>query len=599
MHKRFPALFLFIALCIPAFTARAAGDDLSVGWIARLPRVEYVWKSTNPAVEGWPAPGQTVTWVAHVRNLSGRALSNVGYRWSIDGAVVKEGTATIGGSEATTTFELPWTWTFTRHQIVFEIDPANSITENEERNNRLRIFSDAIGVGFWVERSFWQGVRTAIVNANFGGSTFDDWMQKRINQYNEMAPLAIYPETPHGVLDRWRIDDIHLVEDGALPIVPPGAEVRDWGAGEASWPVLYPNSADRTIDIQWGFPKSSVFAYSANTSWTLLYDSFIHELGHARYAIDVYGWNLDDTHDLIEIEPKPPTVEGVFFRSPDWGLMNTQWGFIDRYTAVALNRIRGFRATEGTYNEPRNMGVFLNDLPLQNRIRLVTPDGTTFPRRQVKLYKSSSRLDPDWRSHPYQIHIDGTPDLVVETDDEGAILVGRNPISDGDLTMWVDRCNVVSVIELVDGETRHYAYLESRILNYAYWRGETAFAEHTVTLDQPICWGPGIGANDVLPAHEALVKGREVTFSFPVQKDHRYDLVFSIDGKKAVSRELGVMRSNRPLSMKLQLEGKRVAWWYVDHDPAAAITCLPKRSATYFFDLEVPERPRKRPVRPR
>ena len=33
---------------------------------------------------------------------------------------------------------------------------------------------------------------------------------------NTMAALARHPETPDGVDDRWRIDEIDVVEDGAI-----------------------------------------------------------------------------------------------------------------------------------------------------------------------------------------------------------------------------------------------------------------------------------------------------------------------------------------------------------------------------------------------
>lgn len=385
---------LLLAAVLLLLTAPAAFADLSVGWISREPKIPYVWASTNPTREGWPEVGQQVTWVAHVRNLTGAPQTDIGYRWKLDGKTVAEGTVDLGAG-GPHELELPWSWTFERHELVFEIDTTGRVQETEKRNNRLLVFTDALAVGIWVERGFWDGIRPKLSSLYFGAMNFDDWMQIRIRHYNAMAALARYVETPNGVHDRWRIDEIHVVDDGALPIVPAGEDVRDWGAGVESWSVLYPDSSDRTVDIQWGFPLTSLAGYMiTGTPWTLLYDSFLHELGHARYLIDVYGWRLDTTHDRVEPPVPPSDAHGNFFITDDYGLMNTQWGFIDRYSAVALNRIAGHRAIEGNFNEPWNMGRYLNDLPAQNRLTLKTRDGTTFPGRTVRVYSSSSALIP-------------------------------------------------------------------------------------------------------------------------------------------------------------------------------------------------------------
>jgi hypothetical protein len=390
------------------------------------------------------------------------------------------------------------------------------------------------------------------------------------------------------------------VDNGGLPIVPAGDDVRDWGAGVESWPVLYPNSSDRTVDIQWGYPLTSLPAYVNGTPWTLLYDSFIHELGHARYLIDVYGWRLDNAHDRVEPPVPPMDTFGNYFITSDYGLMNTQWGFIDRYSAVALNRIAGHRATEGNFNEPWNMGRFLNDLPAQNRLRLKTPDGTTFPGRTVRIYSSSSALIPDWRSRPYETHIDATPDLVLQAGEDGSVLVGRNPFSDGDLTIWVDRCNVMAIVEVVDGATSHWGFLESRVFNLAYWRGETELAEHTVILDPPVCVPPGIGSNTYAPAYEAFVTTPNVKFQFLGLKGYSYELWWSIDEGSAAHVDVaGPKNRDQTLAVTVNLpRDGRVAWWYLERNPNAAAGCAPHQSATYFFDLDAGRSPRRRSVTP-
>lgn len=573
------------------------GADLSVGWISRLPQIDYVWASENPAAEGWPVPGEQVTWVAHVRNLSGRSLEGISYQWLLDGKVVESGVATLA-TDVVTTFELPRSWTFDRHELVFEIDTTDAVEEIEERNNRLLIHTDALTVGFWVEQTFWNSIREVLVRADIGATTFDDWMQRQVRRFNEMAALARYPETPDGVLDRWRIDAIHLVPDDSLPLYPPGPEVPDWGADPSSYPTLYPDSTDRSIDMQWGFPARAAPFFQDRTAWTLLYDSLIHELGHARYLVDVYGWDVSVPRDVVQLNPPPPATEfGWLHKTTEFGLMNTQWGFIDRYSAIALNRIAGQRATRGHYNEPANIGTFLNDLPEWNRVTPVTPDGTTFPRSRVRVYQASGERDPDFESHPYRLVFDGQPDLELETDQHGAVLLGRNPFSDGDLVLAVDRINVTAILEIIDDAgASHWGYLESLQFTLAYWRGQTEMADHRLLVDAPVCFN-SLGPDAVSPHPEALLDTPVVTFEWPGNIGRSYELWYMVDGGEPRQIVIAPRLSNRPVSVDVPLRGKRVAWWILTHDSTVSPLCPAQRSSLFFFDLDLELRSRQRPVR--
>jgi hypothetical protein len=579
-------------LVLAAARPAVAAVDLSVAWIERLPKIDSVWNSSNPTVEGWPAPGQRVQWVAHVRNLSDRRLSHVSYRWLLDGKVVREGSRTLRPN-GITKLKLPWIWERARHELVFEIDPDGAIAEREERNNRLLVYTDALAVGFWVERTFWNTVGETVSRAGIGATTVEDWLQKRIQQYNEMAALAVYPETPKGVLDRWRIDAIHLVRDGALPLHAPGPEVRDWGAPLTSYPILYPDTEDRTIDLQWGFPGYTAAWYVDYDAWPLMYDSLIHELGHARYLIDVYSWNVSSDNDQIGILPGPlPNQFGVYHFTPEQGLMNTSWGYIDRYSATALNLIAGQRAIEGTYNEPANIGSFLNDLPARNRVRLVSPSGAIFPHHQVRLYRASDAPDPDWLDHVLRLTIDGQPDAELETDSQGAVDLGRNPFSDGPVVDLDDRNNALAILEVVDGNASHWGYLESRALNLAYWRGDVDQADYDLVVDAPQCAGPGIGPDRVVPYHWSQVAPGEVTFAWQSQGAFQeFELWYSVDGHRPKHVEATADVHGGQVSTTIPLQGRRVAWWLVYRQPFNPAECPAVRSSIFFFDLESAGRP--------
>ena len=96
-------LFVFL-FSVSAVQARVT-TDLDAGWISRDPEIPYVWMSAHPRVEGWPEPGQTVTWRAHVRNWS-TTSRNVEVRWLLDGEVVSSGNVTFAAN-GFTTVDLP------------------------------------------------------------------------------------------------------------------------------------------------------------------------------------------------------------------------------------------------------------------------------------------------------------------------------------------------------------------------------------------------------------------------------------------------------------------------------------------------------------
>ncbi len=378
---------------------RDDGGDLSIGWISRSPAIDYVWGSTNPTRDGWPAVGQRVTWQAHVKNWSKNNRQSVAYRWMLDGVAVDSGKVEMPANSEKTV-DYPWDWKFARHELKFVIDPANAVKEEEERNNDLLIYTDAITVGFYVEQSVYDYFRQhqrklKLGSATEAGSnTWEDWAQRHIRKWNEMLAKAIYPETPQGVLDRVRLDKITVVPDGALPLVPLTGITQP----DAS-PSTHPNRDDHTVDMQWGFPaeilKSSFYddlttAQDYNPFY--YHGALVHELGHARYLVDVYAFRVYHgvAGEIVEIQENGINIAGtkympgstiiyngerglVLFRTPLQGLMNATWTYMDRYSAVAMNLIAGHRATRGNYNEPDNIGVFLNDLPAKTDSRCATP----------------------------------------------------------------------------------------------------------------------------------------------------------------------------------------------------------------------------------
>lgn len=477
-------------------------NDLDVGWISRQPEIDYVWNSSSsPRVEGWPAPGEAVTWRAHVRNWSGSART-LSWQWRLDGEVAASGTATFA-ADAFTTIDFEWPWTFERHQLAFVVDSTNVLSEESELNNSLTIFTDALAVGLWVEQSFYRFMQENQHRLpGVGSASFEDWAQRHITEYNQMAADAVFPETPQGVLDRWRIQKVVVVPDGGLPVSPIDNIYYD-SAGET-----HPHDADRSVDLSWGFPAERVASYEGNLTRVnkdnLFYFAgyLIHELGHARYLIDTYTYRVDHfpparTVEITEngklavgtpLMPATPMIVNNLpglsaFDSPVNGLMDTEYSYIDRHSAAALNRIAGHRAVSGTANVPRNYAVYLNDLPAENRITLVDVNNKPIANAQVDFFQGVRWDDHDFYSARY----DDVPDLHFTTDAKGQILVGRNPFNSRGALDGDHLGELVAIVRIRKNGKTAFSYLEQRLFNLAYWRGEQELADHQLkfwTIEQ-------------------------------------------------------------------------------------------------------------------
>jgi hypothetical protein len=178
--------------------------DLDVLYIERLPRIAF-----DAPNGGWPQAGQQVIWRAHVQNW-GEADVTASYRWLLDQAETT-GTLTIpAGKEVTV--DLPWQWEQKRHALSFEIDCDSKLSELAEHNNKLEIATDALAVGFYVDRSYADQFHEHQHELGLGdANSFADWGQRHIRHWNKMLRESYYPEAPQGALDRVRLDFVRVV----------------------------------------------------------------------------------------------------------------------------------------------------------------------------------------------------------------------------------------------------------------------------------------------------------------------------------------------------------------------------------------------------
>lgn len=565
-------------LALPLFAS-----DLTVGWISRQPEIPYVWHSTNPTVEGWPAAGAPISWRAHVRNFSD-AQHRVAYTWKLDGSEIARGTVTLAPNTYTTV-DLPRPWSFRRERLAFAIDVDSAVTEESEVNNTLEVFTDALAVGFWVEQSFYDYFRAHQHRLGVGSTSFEDWAQRTITYFNDMSALAVYPEAPQGALDRWRLQKIVVVPDDSLPLngIPDDATPGANGG-------THPDQHDRSVDLMWGFRKPTIQTYGSDVTTVSPDNPFyvnyilLHELGHARYLTDVYAWNVIPQEPFYVIDIRENGVPILRnhtdgFRTPEQGLMNAQYTFLDRYSTIALNFIAGARATYGNYNDPRNIASFINDLPAQNRVTVRDANGAPIPNADVWIYTSVANGEA-W----YAFHYDNTPDLQLRTDANGQVLVGRSPFaSNGKVLHAYGMTNGVAIVRVAKDGQVMYGYLESRLFNLAYWRGQTDFADHDLYLGvecanaEPKLLSPEWGAQ---------VTAGNVTLQWqPFANAQRYNVWVSTN--LTTPRLIGTTTETQ-LTIRA---GGRVDWWV----EAEVGVCGSRRTATRRFQAP-PLPPRRRAV---
>lgn len=557
-----------------ALAVSATASELTVGYISRTPDIPYVWNSSNPAVQGWPAAGSAVTWRANVRSWFDTPKT-VAYIWKLNGIEIARGTTTLAAN-GYSAVDLPRPWSFTRERLSFTIDSANAVSEESEVNNSLEVFTDALAVGFFVEQSVYDHFRANQGKLGIGSTSFEDYAQRLVETQNEMFALAVYDVTPNGVLDRWRLQKLVVVPDNALPLTPP---VDDQLGNEPANTAAQPDASDYTIDIQWGWPATVIPGYNRYTA-TGPANPFhiggvlLHEMGHARYLMDVYAFDLRvappaNTIDVAGV----PMSNGFAFWTPEQGLMNRNYTFLDRHSAAALNLNAGHRAIAGNYNDPENIGSYMNDLPAQNRLTIRDAEGNLLRDWNVEIFQSKTDRIDSW----YPTHYEGTADLSLRTDGNGQVHVGRNPFAaNGPVVSYWQRNNTVAVVRAEKNGVVKFGFLESRVFNLAYWAGKTALADHDLVVgrSEPCGFrGPAL----VSPTWDTAAATPSMTFSWRTIPDAVSYKLYAASLSSPTPRLLGTTTGTQ---LTANVTGGRSYWWV---EATFANSCPSLRSESVRF----------------
>ena len=461
--------------------AREEGlPDWSAGWIERTPRLPF----DGPG-GGRPAPGSAVVWRAHVRNYGTRAAPRVPCLWTLDGRTV--GTGSLPGiprfAEETATLRLEEDGR--GRDLRFVVDPSGEVPETSEGNNAVTVRTDALLLGLWVERPVVDWFPRVQASFGDGANGWEDWAQRQVARWNRMLAEARHPLTPEGVTDRVALDLVVVAEEGALPL----------GGG---LPSNDPDASDRTVDLQWGFPATLLDGdfyrrvgerSDANPLW--FEGSLLHELGHARYLVDLYRLNVH-AHEVdlrapdgtpVAGSPLLPVVAADALRYTASGRMmaGDYAGGYGPHEAYALQRVAGRRARGGNRNAPPGIGEYLADLPRTCGVRVLAADGQPLDGVRIRAWRRAE--GPGGRER-----FGGDPVREGETAAGGAADLspgGRDPFFEGRKDGSFDAGQGVLLLQLSREGRTAYRFLEVVPFNLAFWGGERAAHFEDVPTDLP------------------------------------------------------------------------------------------------------------------
>ncbi|MBC7187027.1 MAG: hypothetical protein H5U38_08340 [Calditrichaeota bacterium] len=437
--------------------------DLDVTFISRTPRYSRLVVSYHQRADGlvgdvrpyltaeeqakkrWPAPGDTVTFAAHVRNHGDSPVPGFACLWAIDGQVVAASQGGLLLPEQEAVFKLVWRWQDGPHTVSFQVDPQDVIPEISQRNNQLTDRTDALTFHFHVERSLYEYFRS--VKNSWGTYSWEDWAQSQVALMNDLFRAAVYPTTPQGVVERVRLDMITIHPDGELD--PEGTHAPE----DLEW------------DGRWGFKATYLTdQFYEKNPWAIAHEwSLIHELGHQLGRIDLYCLDVTAAQNLVNREAYRSKYRLCLMHTGIY-LPQDEVHFFCEHTAASLNRDKGVRRG--------HFGEYLLDLPADNELLVLDADYRPLPNALVSVFRAEPLGYTEKRIGP-------KPALAGRTDRLGIFPLGANPF--GEINNW--GTNGVLLVKVEKGKQACYRWLEICDFNLEYWRGNHEKATYAIFTD--------------------------------------------------------------------------------------------------------------------
>ena len=212
-----------------------------------------------------------------------------------------------------------------------------------------------------------------------------------------MMEKAVFPAAPNAFLDRVSLDQVIVVPDDALPL--------NGGLSGNN-----PDSRDRTVDMQWGYPwdpnsilPGQFYGFRWNGPFYIDFGS-IHEMNHARYHIDLYALDMNQSTTSPGIQL---TNDAGAYVAGTTNMQLIAWDVVycnkwrdvmgagpseyDAFSAGAWNW-KHHRRGRGNMNAPSDLGAFLIILPSTNHVQFVDQTGQPLPEASVDIIPGDRRV---------------------------------------------------------------------------------------------------------------------------------------------------------------------------------------------------------------
>ena len=418
-------------------------------------------------------PGQTVTLIAHVKNVGFRDSAPFDYEWIMDGRRLSGGRHRTPVKEmAEVTFTQKWVWESGRHTVTFRIKPQGKeiAVINDEANDPLWGFAFFYVVSKGRVNA-WHQFRSAA-----GTFCFEDYYRWHLDIMNRLFAASIFPSAPEGIIARVRLDRI-LYADDVDKAVASLREADGLGYHQGGW--IWTDSPEEKQG-KWNQVNRE---WRCATEWSLP-----HELGHQLGLVDYYA--LDYAGHEDHVMPDNGDKITHFQRHP--------------VTMMHWHGPQPFNETDAgylnmTWDKPRgHFGDYYFAIPKEVWLRVVDVNGVGVPNATIECFQRGTQVDPNGKVGQdgactwYPVLEDGNfdrpvskePVMVGQTDASGMLRLANRPVEPVTTLNGFTRApnpfgniNVVGGRGLMlvraskDGRPAHY-WLEAWDLNVLWFRGQ-------------------------------------------------------------------------------------------------------------------------------
>jgi hypothetical protein len=458
---------------------RPAGVDLDVLYIQRTPQYEryaVIYQDGAPLLrpgsdtaQRWPAPGEIVTFAAHVMNKGTQAAGSFDGAWYIDGELVKRETGpAVLWPNLEAVFELPWAWghelqgerLLGAHTVRFVVDPDNTVAETFETNNVLEDRTDALALELVIAPEAY----AALDNGPRQGGAFsaEDWLQRHVRAFNQALADSITPATPEGVGVRVRIDKIRIAWQ--QPLIDLGYDGGWFIDTDYRSTSLYYHPDE---DLDWGM---------------------LHEWGHQLGLPDTYRYAVAaETVDVLRQDGSALNLGHDF---PGDDLMETVRRLeLGEFNAAGLDATQGYR--RGYYGE------YQFDLAPNIVLALENSRGCAVAGAAVAFYQRNPAAKVGEQDASRRI--DNLPEFSGVTDAQGLLPLPNRPSGGAPATatgytlhdnpfgpIEVGGGGNIGLLKLQKDGAEQFSWLTVADLNLDYWRqGRPAVQQVKLVWDAP------------------------------------------------------------------------------------------------------------------